>query len=390
MTNILKITENFPVETAIKTRPLFCFNSEEAVNLLSAEQQKHFFSPLSMTYDEFYISCMQQMPKAFRRAGKLAVSRGISIIVIRDIIEHLRKYPSIMVLPDHEDSSTWGYACRFRLDTPWYVAAVAGDYNRPTFQSYHVQKLGFFNNLLEWPPLDSFLAKGLYSVRQNQDTSNWRPALNFLHSLLKYLKPDDWGRISNQLLRTDFWPSTDQEEAALEFTLERITASQAEELHEMRGLCHTLHPRLRATDLDRILKCKHTQVWVARSRYQPEPYNPAFASHVARLSNVSSTMLGFLIGGKTEYNEEPCLHALGVVPDERRRGIATSLLKRFFAQTGFGSLIACTHMKEPAQYECAGLFKSFQGTPEIKGTTVWKWQIPSPNLTNSTSDDCGR
>lgn len=374
------------METATR-KPMFHFSHQDASRLLTAEQQQQFFAPLAMSYDEYYASCMIQMPKAFRRAGKLAVSRGISIVVIRDIIEHLRKYPSIMVLPDHDDSSTWGYACRFRLDTPWYVAAVAGDYTRPTFQSYHVQKLGFFSNLMDWPPLDKFLVEGMYGVRQNQDSDNWRPALNFLHSLRNYLQPKDLAHISSQLLRTDFWPSIDEEESALEFTLERITAAQAGELHEMRGLCYTLHPRLLAVDLDRILKDKHTQVWVARSRYQPEPHSSAFKNHAACLSNIASTMLGFLIGGCTEYTEEPCLHAVGVVPDERRRGIATSLIKRFFSQTGYGSAISCTQMREPAEYSCAGLFKSLNGTVETKGTSTWKWRIPSPTL---TKPDCGR
>ena len=283
--------------------------------------------------------------------------------------------------PVGSDSSTWGYACRFRLDVPWYIAAVAGDYTKPTFQSYHVEKVGYYKYLKTFPALDTFLAAGMYGIRQNQESANWRPSLNFLHGLRDYINHRDWAELANKILYTDFWPTNNSEYDRLEFTLERISAQDAGALHEATGLCHSLSPNL-PLNLKNLIRQKETQVWVARSRHVPESIlSPGLSNHAASQSNIQPTMLGVLVGGVTQYTDEPCLHLIAVVPDERRRGIASSLIKRFFSQTGYGSVIAKTRMSgDVLHYEAAGLFKSMQATVEKKGTVDWTWRIPSPTL----------
>lgn len=364
--------------------PQLEFNPVIAKPYLLPEQEKHFFLPLNMSYDEYYARLMLELPKAFRRAGQQCVNRGISVIVLRDIIEYLRKYPMIMVMPESEDSSTWGYACRYRLDAPWYVAAVAGDYTKPTFQSYHVEKVAYYKNLRTFPPLDKFLATGMYGIRQNQESPSWRPSLNFLHGLKDYILHRDWAELANRLLHTDFWPLDDGEYDQLEFTLERISVQDVGALHEATGLCQSLLPSL-PSDLKKILCRKETQIWAARSRHAPETIlSPGLTSHAASQSNVKPTMLGVLIGGLTQYTDEPCLHTIVVVPDERRRGIASSLIKRFFSQTGYGSVIAKTRMSgDVLHYEAAGLFQSMQAIVEKKETVTWTWRIPSPALSGA-------
>ncbi len=353
--------------------------SPETAHLLSEEQQKHFLAPFVSSQQDYNASLHQFFPKAYRKAGALAV-QDISIVVMKDVQDQLRKYPSIMLIPDSESPRTWGYACRYRVDVPWYVAAISDKFIRPSFMSYPTVHLGFYNDLMDWPPLDKFLSDGMWGVLQNKQPT-WTPLVNFIHTLSPYLRADNLRDLFNTLRETDFFPSEESILANLDFTLERDDTPETRQ--ELKDLARTIFPVLHDPELSqhwaKVFADPFTQVWLARSRFHPEAEpSDQLTGFLKMKPSVKPTILGFLIGGANPLNDQPQLHAVAVLPDERRRGIATSLVRRYFAQTGHTKLLACTQMGPIVnQYEGCGFLKSLGAEIVGKGSEVWRWNLPS-------------
>ena len=367
--------------------PIFDFNSETA-SLLSVEQRELFLSPFSMSRNDYDISLFQNFGKVYRRAGKLAV-REMTILVVRQMREELQKFPAVIAMPDDQDPSTWGFAFRYRADVPWYVACLAGCYQEASFGSYPVVQLMHTKDLMNWPPLDKFISDGLWGVQQNK-TPNWNPLENFLFAISPYIRPNVIHDLKTSLRNVNFFPVETEE--ALDFQLEQDKSENAWE--EIRAMSRSFFYPMVDPGLQefwqKIKEHPRTNVWVARSLLYPEidPADEARERVSGKLKKRGEpTILGFLVGGLHPVSEEPQIHGVCVLPDERRRGIATSLVRRFFAHTGYASACAGVYMGPHAyQYEGAALLKKLGGSVKTKGRFVWHWDLPSPQR---VIQDCG-
>jgi hypothetical protein len=367
--------------------PIFDFNVETAL-LLSVEQKQLFLSPFVPTKEEYDVTLSENFGRVYRRAGKLAV-RDMTILVVKQMPEELQKFPAIIAMPDDQDPSTWGFAFRYRADVPWYVVCLAGCYQEPCFGSYPIVQLLYSKDLISWPPLDRFISDGLWGIQQNK-TPNWNPLDNFLYTISPYIRPNLIHDLQISLRNVNFFPV--ETEGELEFKLEQDKSENAWE--EIRAMARSFFYPMVDPGLQefwqKVKDHPRTQVWVARSLLYPEPDPGEKEDRVSGKlrKKPEPTILGFIVGGLHPISEEPQIHGVCVLPDERRRGIATSLIKRFFSQTGYASAVAGVYMGPHAfQYEGAALLKKLGGTVKTKGRFVWHWELPSPLRVNVACSD---
>lgn len=346
---------------------MFEFNPQTA-DRLTDEQKPFFFSDFSMTRDDHMIEMVKQFPRAFRRAGSIAVE-DLTVVVIKDVAQIIRKHPTVLILPDEKDPRGWGFACRYRSDVPWYVAALPGRFTNPTFRNYPVASLGHFKHLRNCPPLDQFISDGMWGIQQNKQPS-WRPMANFLFCLSHYLLGDDLQNLSHALTSVNFFP-VETDDSSLDWTLRCLTGGSVSNPNDNDAIneisCQIFKASPTSTHLawEQIFHQdnEHTQVWVARSKYHPEDCNDP------------PTTLGVLVGGVNPINEEPQIHHLFVLPDERRRGIATSLVKRFMNQTGYTAVLVETKEGHRPQYEGCGFLAALKATIRHKKPSLSQWDL---------------
>lgn len=93
---------------------------------------------------------------------------------------------------------------------------------------------------------------------------------------------------------------------------------------------------------------------------------------------------GYMAASKL-VSEYPRLISLVVIPDERRHGLATMLLKRYFAQTAAKMLICSVpkliqhgNRKQEA-YHVAALLKKLGARLDKDSQSTWRFMLPNPN-----------
>jgi GNAT superfamily N-acetyltransferase len=349
--------------------PVFTFNSR-TTSAFPVEQRQNCLAAFSMSYEAYYDLLHQSFTKVYRQARKNAV-REVTMFVVENLAEDLRKFPVILATADRYDPSTWGYAFRYRADVPWYVVCLSGEYNEQLFNSYPIVRLLHTKDLINWGGLDTFITQGMWAVQQGKGPlSSWEPLNNFLYNLSSLVRPNLLTGLHEALSTVNFFQT--QDDLGLEdlpFMMERGKSPAA--WGEVWQMCQSFFPLYCESDLHdfwaKVRLDSRTQLWIARSRHQSEDLH------------VKPTMLGFLIGGLHPLTEDPHISAICVLPDERRQGIATSLVRRFFAQTGYHFAGVGTYMGPHYwQYEAAGFLKSLGAELQSKGKFIWSWQVPSP------------
>ena len=92
---------------------------------------------------------------------------------------------------------------------------------------------------------------------------------------------------------------------------------------------------------------------------------------------------GYLAASKL-VSEYPRLISLVVIPDERRHGLATLLLKRYFAQTAAKMLICSVPKllqlgdRKQESYHVAALLKKMGGRLDKYSRSTWRFMLPNP------------
>lgn len=126
---------------------------------------------------------------------------------------------------------------------------------------------------------------------------------------------------------------------------------------------------------ERMKRSPNTRLFVATSNLQTDD------------PQQQPTMLGFLASAYpfAEYPTSCYLMAMVVLPDERRRGIATQLLKRFFAHTAISRLYVNFLLDDvhPA-YEYARFFQQQGGVVLGHSEVGIQFLIHNPNLQRDT------
>lgn len=93
---------------------------------------------------------------------------------------------------------------------------------------------------------------------------------------------------------------------------------------------------------------------------------------------------GYLAASRL-VSESPRLISLVVIPDERRNGLATMLLKRYFAQTSARELICSVPKllklgdRQQEAYHVAALLKKMGGRIDRDSLSTWRFILPNPH-----------
>lgn len=150
---------------------------------------------------------------------------------------------------------------------------------------------------------------------------------------------------------------------------------------EAEKMLHSFYPEileLTGTWWEQIKKDKRCYLMIARSRLIPE--------HEPGTRVGLPTILGFIAGGTHPTAKVPHIFSVVVLPDERRTGIATDLVRRFFAHTAYRSArmnILYTKPREPLVV-ANFLVKKFKGRLEQKWEGKrwgwWRFQITNPHI----------
>ena len=99
---------------------------------------------------------------------------------------------------------------------------------------------------------------------------------------------------------------------------------------------------------------------------------------MARSREQGQMPLGYLLGGVDPKAHVPCIYSCAVLPDERRRGVATAMFKKFFAQTGYQNVALCLYMKQPKPpYEAANFLKKWHAERYHAAGNFWYYDLPS-------------
>lgn len=358
----------------------FVFNSQTIQQFIPPEQRKLYLQPFDQD-----LACYSRMmekyyfPASYRLVSKSLV-RELSIVVIEDLPECLRRFPAMII---NGDDRAWGFGFRYRADVPWYVAAFGNGYAMSTLHSYPVIKLLHTKDLISWLPLERFVIEGLWCLQQDKQP-DWNPLSNFLFGLNNYLRPELLCDLTLALKGTDFFsvPAGAGLQEPLDFDL--VADKSLEAWDEVGKIAENFYCPYHNVELQdfwrKVRENPKTQLWLAKSKLHPEPTRtgPMLSSGEFAEQILPPTTLGFLLGGLHPLNEEPTLYALAILPDERRRGIGTSLIRRFFSQTNYENCTAVTYFGPyEYHYEGAALLKKLGATVKTKGRFVWHWNLPS-------------
>lgn len=170
-----------------------------------------------------------------------------------------------------------------------------------------------------------------------------------------------------------------------DFTLHINTSAAA--YTEVERLLFDLYPQFFRREFMNRVSLRASEEWekfkldaksiliLCRSGYQP------LNDEGQRIPDVLPTLLGFLAGGVHPILRTHYVLGMGVVRDERRRGIGTALVRRFLTHTGARSAWAVLRKYPYEQpYEIGMFFSSLQGVVKDRHQNFWKFEIPNKFL----------
>jgi ribosomal protein S18 acetylase RimI-like enzyme len=199
-----------------------------------------------------------------------------------------------------------------------------------------------------------------------------KPALDAIDFLSNYLSTEEITGLASSLPTVNFFQVTDQP-SNLDYNI--AFNSSVETWTEIERMMESFYPmamKQLSQYWEKLKVDKRTKVILARSTQLP----------VTEEGVVSGppTILGFLVGGIHPSTSVPCIFSVVILPDERRRGIGTTLVRRFFAQTGFSEAVANVVFKENEQPIEVGQFLKKQGGTMhgAPGKKFWRWRVPNP------------
>ena len=321
--------------------------------------------------------------KAPELAGILtSVMHNFSVVIVQNSDKHrLSNIPAcFMVTQAGMFVQSWEIRFRYRTDVPWHIVIMPGEFtgemldDSPAILLFHAKKLRKLVTQGEF-------ASGLMRLLMRILPPFWFPLESFVIHAMQYVKESEWKETHRALAQVDFFFKEEPRE--YDYALERETSSAAWE--ECINILTSLKPPAfrHAANNGKTLQFwntiryeRGTVLLCARSRIFPVPEEGE-----SKLSTASlPTILGFALAGIHPHHQSPWLYYAAVLPDERRRGIGTSLLKRLFAQTGWRELSTRLMFSEGYEpFEAASFLKSMGAVIKSKEAHVWDFNVPSPN-----------
>lgn len=315
-------------------------------------------APFDRMNFENFCGLYQDFTKQFRAANRYMID-SFSIGVIQEAPRQFWLEHMLVVIPTEEGESptAWSVAFRFRRDRPWFaILKFAEPFNRGRnpqtikdrqFGRHPCIEIAEVHCLTNRRALLPFI----HEITQHciQDETHWNILDAVLRKLSAITTPDIVTAIRQAMMEVEFFPVESQADSSYQIDV----ANDMLTWMEMNKSVTTFYSSFLTQDAVTVKLGPHTTLLSARSQLLPEDEsgNPS--------SSVYPTGLGFLVGGIHPKCNRPWLHVITILPDERRRGMATQLLKFFLNRTKYETLATTLFFSETCQpYEAAAFLTS--------------------------------
>ena len=276
----------------------------------------------------------------------------------------------------------WAFGFRYRTDVDWWLVIRAGKHLEPFFVNLPITLLLHTTELNHWRAASQFFSEMVWTYAvQTKASKEPLPAGGQVFPFLeRMLKTDHLVPLYQALKNVNFYQVNTDEDGNAELPENFSVAinNSRTAWNEAETMITNLYPayfmaggtKYAAEVWENFKKDGRAVLLLARSFYQQDD-----------VEDSEPMILGFLAGGMHPVSDKPCIMAMAVLPDERRRGIGTALVRRFFAHTAYKEVICSLHMKHGAEpYEEAAFLTSLNGILKGQHICFWCFEIVNPFL----------
>jgi len=388
--NIALLSTATELSTAV---PHGCFTVPDLEDMIAASVREgedfcpHFKGP----QDSIPIvnALRTALDRRMRKAERVVVDE-LTIFVLEDV-PAARAFDVFMYCP--ERPREWAVGIRYRTDVDWWLVVKAGKYLDQFFLGLPITALLHTIEINHWLNASHFFSELIwtYVVRaygtKRSKVEDRLPAEQIFPFLQRLLKTEHLVPLYQALKNVNFYQVIDagldedgqpiaNAEYSQDFSLAINTSPRA--WTEVERMMTSVYPAFflsggakHASQIWEGLKSDPRSVLLLARSIHPVDDDP----------NSEPMILGFLAGGMHPISDNPHIMAVGVLADERRRGIGRALVRRFFSHTAYKEVTCHLHIKlKEEPYEQAAFLTSLNGMLKTKFDNFWVFEIVNPFL----------
>lgn len=332
-----------------------------------------------------YKQMLDMLTKSFgpqtKKAGKEYVSQYTLFVVAKMplIYESIPDVHSqATLLMTHAEPKKWAVLIKILADREWRVVMVPNAYDSMDYMGEPILPLTTRRVLINRPTVLDFYLHAVSELRVTM-----RQITNSLLEFIYTIDPDpDFIKQLHDALSSQFFP------------LESVVATQSGQPPEipLYTILQAAHPT-QLSEVAQLMEANdprantegRQQDWASIMDGKQKVF-VAYSYEAMRDSAVTGTgpvpILGYMATSSL-VSVNPRLISIVVVPDERRRGMATAMLRRYFTQTGCKSLLVSVpkllqhgkHSEEP--YHLCIWLKKMGGILDKNSLNHWRFSVPN-------------